>query len=137
MIPGVNGDKMEDMENMVDDDWGMDGSALPMSGNTARRILWQRGHEAQLPSTVRNIIESATVKTMSEALHPLCEYGFAIIEDMTDVFHPKNRCTKEQRDFILSKYLHLLLQDFINNNVIPHSLRICIRSRRRRVRSCV
>ena len=95
MNPGVNGDKMEDPDTNLDDDWGMEGSALPMSGNTARRILWQRGHETQLPSTVRNIIESATVKTMSEALHPLCEYGFAIIEDITDVFHPKNRCTKE------------------------------------------
>jgi hypothetical protein len=137
MNPGVNGDKMEDMDDVVGDDWGIEESTLPMSGNTARRTLWQRGHETILPSTVRNIIQSATVKTMSEALHPLCEHGFAIIEDVTDVFHPKNRCTKEQRDFILSKYLHLLLQDFKNNNVIPPSLIICIRSRRRSVRICV
>ena len=73
MNPGVNGEKMEDMDDIVGDDCGIDGSALPMSGNTARRVLWQRGHETMLPSTVRNIIQNATVKTMSEALHPLCE----------------------------------------------------------------
>ena len=68
--------------------------------NTARRILWQRGHGSLLPSTVRGIIAEATVRTMAEARVPLQQLGFAIIEDMTEVYAPKNRCTKEQRDFI-------------------------------------
>ena len=68
--------------------------------NTARRILWQRGHSALLPSTVRGIIAEATVRTLAEARAPLQELGFAIIEDMTDIYAPKNRCTKEQMDFI-------------------------------------
>jgi hypothetical protein len=68
--------------------------------NTARRILWQRGHGALLPSTIRGIIAEATVRTLAEARAPLQDLGFAIIEDMTEVYAPKNRCTKEQRDFI-------------------------------------
>jgi hypothetical protein len=68
--------------------------------NTARRILWQRGHGSLLPSTVRGIIAEATVRTMAEARVPLQQLGFAIIEDITEVYAPKNRCTKEQRDFI-------------------------------------
>ena len=52
--------------------------------NTARRILWQRGHGSLLPSTVRGIIAEATVRTLAEARAPLQDLGFAIIEDMTD-----------------------------------------------------
>ena len=68
--------------------------------NTARRILWQRGHNAMLPSVKHAIIEDATVDSVAEAHGPLSTYGFAIIRDMTEVFAPKNRCTREQRDFI-------------------------------------
>ena len=75
-------------------------SYLNQSAHTARRILWQRGHQANVPSKVQQIIQAATVKSMSEAWKPLCEIGFAIIEDMTEVFAPKNRCTMEQRDYI-------------------------------------
>ncbi len=75
-------------------------SYLNHSAHTARRILWQRGHQANVPSKVQQIIQAATVKSMSEAWKPLCEIGFAIIEDMTEVFAPKYRCTMEQRDYI-------------------------------------
>jgi hypothetical protein len=71
-----------------------------LSPNTARRILWQRGHAAQLPSAKADIIRRATVANISDAYDPLCQLGFAIIEDMTEVYAPKNRCTREQRDFI-------------------------------------
>jgi hypothetical protein len=73
---------------------------LQTSANTARRILWQRGHNAMLPSTKQQIIMDATVDSVSEAHGPLCEYGFAIVRDMTEAFAPKHRCTREQRDFI-------------------------------------
>ena len=73
---------------------------LQNSANTARRILWQRGHNAMLPSMKKQIIEDATVDSVAEAHGPLKEYGFAIVRDMAEAFAPKNRCTREQRDFI-------------------------------------
>jgi hypothetical protein len=85
-------------ENSSDSD--EDVKVVEHTPNTARRILWQRGHGSLLPSTVRGIIAEATVRTMAEARVPLQQLGFAIIEDMTEVYAPKNRCTKEQRDFI-------------------------------------
>ena len=53
-----------------------------------------------LPSVKHAIIEDATVDSVAEAHGPLSTYGFAIIRDMTEVFAPKSRCTREQRDFI-------------------------------------
>jgi hypothetical protein len=73
---------------------------LQNSANTARRILWQRGHNAMLPSMKKQLVMDATVDTVAEAHRPLCEYGFAIVRDMTEAFAPKTRCTREQRDFI-------------------------------------
>ena len=71
-----------------------------IGANTARRVLWQRGHNTMLPSVKRAIIEAATVDSIAEAHEPLMTHGFAIISDMTEAFAPKNRCTREQRDFI-------------------------------------
>ena len=73
---------------------------LQNSANTARRILWQRGHNAMFPSMKKQIIEDATVDSVAEAHGPLQEFGFAIVRDMAEAFAPKNRCTREQRDFI-------------------------------------
>jgi hypothetical protein len=67
---------------------------LQNSANTARRILWQRGHNAMLPSMKKQIIEDATVDSVAEAHGPLKEYGFAIVRDMAEAFAPKNRCTR-------------------------------------------
>jgi hypothetical protein len=77
-----------------------EGPYVHQSAQTARRVLWQRGHQANVPSKVEQIISAATVKSMLEAWKPLCEIGFAIIDDMSEVFAPKYRCTMEQRDYI-------------------------------------
>jgi hypothetical protein len=53
-----------------------------------------------LPSMKKQIIINATVDSVADAHGPLSEYGFAIVRDMTEAFAPKNRCTREQRDFI-------------------------------------
>ena len=82
------------------DDVESDVEFVHQSSNTARRILWQRGHAAQMPSAKADIIRRATVTNLKDAYDPLCVLGFAIVEDMTEVFAPKNRCTREQRDFI-------------------------------------
>ena len=73
---------------------------VSQSANTARRILWQRGHAATVPSVVDEMIRDATVSTLTAALATMREYGFAIIHDMTEVFAPGNRCTAQQRDFL-------------------------------------
>ena len=96
-------------EDADDEEISSDVEFVQQSSNTARRILWQRGHAATLPSTKADIIKRATVATVAEAYHPLCELGFAIISDMTEVFAPKNRCTREQRDFINKCEWELLL----------------------------
>jgi hypothetical protein len=95
-----NKKKFNDDSDANSSDTDEDVKVVEHTPNTARRILWQRGHGSLLPSTVRSIIAEATVRTMAEARVPLQELGFAIIEDMTEVYAPKNRCTKEQQDFI-------------------------------------
>ncbi len=77
-----------------------DGEPIQQSANTARRVLWQRGHAAFLPSAKRQIVEDATVDCVADALSPLCEFGFAIVNNVNNAFHPKHRLTREQRDFI-------------------------------------
>jgi hypothetical protein len=73
------------------DDTDSDSSVefIQNSASTARRILWQRGHNAMLPSTKKQIIDNVTVDSVADAHGPLCEYGFAIVRDMTEVFAPK------------------------------------------------
>ena len=92
--------KVEKKDKEDDDESDSDVEFVHLSPNAARRILWQRGHVSLLPSTKADIIRRATVKTLADAYDPLCQVGFAIIEDMTEVYAPKNRCTREQRDFI-------------------------------------
>ena len=93
----INDDEGELSSNSDSD---QEGSYIQQSAQTARRILWQRGHQHNVPSKVQQIISAATVTKMSQAWKPLSEIGFAIIEDMTEVFAPKYRCTMEQRDYI-------------------------------------
>ena len=90
--------KEAEEEDLDDFDW--DDQHVQQSANTARRILWQRGHAANVPSKVKELIAAATVTRVEDAMEPLQTLGFAILEDMTVAFSPKNRCTKEQRDFI-------------------------------------
>jgi hypothetical protein len=74
---------------------------VPQTANTARRILWQRGHAATTPSKIKELVEQATVQRLEDALEPLQTIGFAILDDiLSETFAPRNRCTKEQRDFI-------------------------------------
>jgi hypothetical protein len=90
----------EDAEGSSNSDSDHEGCYVQQSAQTARRILWQRGHQHNVPSKVEQLIRDATVTSMSQAWKPLCKIGFAIIEDMTEVFAPKYRCTMEQRDYI-------------------------------------
>ncbi len=93
------------LEDDKEDSSDIDADSFQLSANTARRILWQRGHQANLPSKVQQIIRDATVSCLQDALRPLQDMGFAIVEDFTAVFHPKHRCTNEQKDFINKRKL--------------------------------
>jgi len=73
---------------------------VPQTANTARRILWQRGHAATTPSKIKELVEQATVQRLEDALEPLQTIGFAILDDISEAFAPRNRCTKVQRNFI-------------------------------------
>jgi hypothetical protein len=88
----------DDEDSDMEQDWDVE--FIQQSANSARRILWQRGHAAIVPSKVRELIQRATVTCMADALEPLRTLGFAILEDVTVAFAPKNGFTKEQRDFI-------------------------------------
>jgi hypothetical protein len=88
----------DDQDSDMEQDWDVE--FVQQSANSARRILWQRGHAATVPSKVRELIQRATVTCMADALEPLRTLGFAILEDVTVAFAPKNGFTKEQRDFI-------------------------------------
>jgi hypothetical protein len=73
------------------------------TSGTARRKVWQRGqanYGREDTCKVRKLVQKATVTRVEDALKPLQTLGFAILEDMTEAFAPRNRCTKKQRDFI-------------------------------------
>ncbi len=97
----------DDGEVSINSNIDQEGYYVQQSAQTARRILWQRSHQHNVPSKVQQIIRDATVTKMSQAWKPLSEIGFAIIEDMTEVFAPKYRWTMEQRDYIHKCTLHL------------------------------
>ena len=51
-------------------------------------------------------------------------HGWAILKDMTTVFHPRHRCTQQQRDFInhyaIDKGLEVVFEDVILNERCDH-----------------
>ena len=87
-------------EGNDEDDDDSDVASVQQTTNTARRILWQRRHAAIVPSTVRGLVQEATVTRLEDALQPLQTLGYAILDDMTEAFAPRNRCTKKKRNFI-------------------------------------
>ncbi len=97
----------DDAEGSSGGDSDQEGTYVQQTAQTARRILWQRGHQGNVPSKVEQLISAATVTCMADAWKPLCEIGFAIIDDMTEVFAPKVRYTMEQRDYIHKCACHL------------------------------
>jgi hypothetical protein len=73
------------------DDEGADSDVelVQQSSNTARRILWQRGHAATLPSTKADIIERATVSTVADAFNPLCSLDLQLLVACLKCLRPK------------------------------------------------
>ena len=62
---------------------------------------WQRGHQkAALKTASERTVENATVATLPEAYQRLMTHGFAVVDNMTSLFHPDCRPSAEQRDFV-------------------------------------
>jgi hypothetical protein len=62
---------------------------------------WQRGHQkAALKAASERTVENATVATLPEAYQRLMTHGFAVVDNMTSLFHPDCRPSAEQRDFV-------------------------------------
>ncbi len=62
---------------------------------------WQRGHQkASLKAASERTVENATVPTLTDVYHRLMTHGFAVMDNMTSLFHPDCQPSAEQRDFI-------------------------------------
>ena len=110
------------LEDDKDDSSDSSADSYQQSATTARRILWQRGHQANLPSKVQQIIRDATVSCIQDALRPLQDIGFAIVQDFTTVFHPKHRCTAEQKDFIHKRKFNTHLLCAVSRHKLKQNL---------------
>ena len=91
----------------------------------SRRELWQRGHLAvNRPSKLAQEVALVTCNTLQECQKSMRMHGWAILKDMTTVFHPRHRCTQQQRDFIfqygIDKGLEVVFEDVILNERCDH-----------------
>ena len=91
----------------------------------SRRELWQRGHLAvNRPSKIAQEVALVTCNTLQECQKSMRMHGWAILKDMTTVFHPRHRCTQQQRDFIfqygIDKGLEVVFEDVILNERCDH-----------------
>ena len=91
----------------------------------SRRELWQRGHlVVNRPSKIAQEVALVTCNTLQECQKSMRMHGWAILKDMTTVFHPRHRCTQQQRDFIfqynIDKGLEVVFEDVILNERCDH-----------------
>jgi hypothetical protein len=71
------------------------------SENSMRRVNWQKGRQDwSRPSKTKKEIEKVTVDTLAEAYVCMRKYGWAILRDLTSVFAPSARFTREQQNYI-------------------------------------
>lgn len=91
----------------------------------SRRELWQRGHlMVNRPSKIAHEVALVTCNTLKECQKSMRMHGWAILKDMTTVFHPRHRCTQQQRDFInnyeIDRGLEVVFEDVILNERFDH-----------------
>ncbi len=82
------------------------------SENSMRRLNWQKGRQDwPRPSKMQKEIDKVTVDTLAEVDVCMRKFGWAILCDLTEVFAPSARFTREQQNYIhKSKYaLYMLL----------------------------
>ncbi len=65
---------------------------------------WQQGHRAvALAAAEAKTVERVTVRSWAEACEKLREYGFAVVDDFVDLFHPDCAPNREQRDYMYNR----------------------------------
>ena len=76
------------------------------------------------PSKIAQEVALVTCNTLQECQKSMRMHGWAILKDMTTVFHPRHRCTQQQRDFInhyeIDKGLEVVFEDVILNERCDH-----------------
>ncbi len=69
--------------------------------NSKRRLNWQKGRQDwSRPSKLKKELEKVTCDTLAEVYVCMRKYGWAILRDLTEVFAPSARFTREQQNFI-------------------------------------
>jgi hypothetical protein len=69
--------------------------------NSKRRLNWQKGRQDwSRPSKQKKEIEKVTCDTLAEVYVCMRKYGWAILRDLTEVFAPSSRFTREQQNYI-------------------------------------
>jgi hypothetical protein len=65
---------------------------------------WQKGHRRAAISAAKNkIVEKVTVHSWAEAKDMMEKYGFAVVENWTELMSAESQPTAEQRDYILHR----------------------------------
>ncbi len=83
----------------IDTDFDVEDNST--SENMKRRINWQKGRQDwSQPSKTKREIDKVTVDTLAEVYACMRKNGWAILRDLTSVFAPSARFTREQRNFI-------------------------------------
>ena len=69
--------------------------------NSKRRLNWQKGRQDwSRPTKQKKVIEQVTCDTLAEVYVCMRKYGWAILRDLTEIFAPSSRFTREQQNFI-------------------------------------
>ncbi len=65
---------------------------------------WQQGHRrAALAAAKNKTVEKVTVTTWAEAYEMMCKYGFAVLDNFTQLFYPDVAPDEAQRDYMYNR----------------------------------
>jgi seryl-tRNA synthetase len=63
---------------------------------------WQKGHRrAALTAAQQQLVQSVTVGSWEEASDKMQQYGWAVVDNFTELMHPACRPDADMRDYIL------------------------------------
>jgi hypothetical protein len=92
-----------------DSDESLSDITVGMATKKTKRTLstidkWQQGHRAAaLAAAQAKTVAQATVRSWPDAYDMLCKYGFAVVDDFVDLFHPDCAPSIEQRDYMYNR----------------------------------
>ena len=110
--PNLKRQRCDEAEDDIEDDDGL----YP---RPEKRVLtaidkWQKGHRrAALTAAQQQLVQAVTVGSWEEAHDKMQQYGWAVIDNFTELMHPACRPDADMRDYILDctcnlvNYVHL------------------------------